>query len=378
MSGVPYTRCSPKLLPALALVCTAMLAAGAGAGGHLATGQTRTYYIAADPVAWNYVPSGRNLITGRPFAPGENVFVRRAPDRIGHVYLKALYRRYTDAGFTRLKPRGPQWRHLGMLGPVIQAEVGNTVRVVFKNNLPFPASIHAHGVRYAKGAEGTPYADGTSGRAKADDAVPPGRKHVYVWKVPERAGPGPMDGSSVLWMYHSHVDEVVDTNSGLVGPIIVTRRGMARPDGSPRDVDREVVTYFSVVAETLKRNLPQNLRRYVGRPPRVDRDDEEFHESNLMHSINGYVYGNLPGLALRKGEHVRWYVMDLGTEVDLHTPHWHGNTVTVNGMRTDMAQLLPGMMLVADMRPDAPGRWLLHCHVNDHIRAGMLALYTVR
>jgi hephaestin len=36
------------------------------------------------------------------------------------------------------------------------------------------------------------------------------------------------------------------------------------------------------------------------------------------------------------------------------------------------------MMLAADMGPDARGRWLLHCHVNDHIRAGMLALYTVR
>ena len=29
----------------------------------------------------------------------------------------------------------------------------------------------------------------------------------------------------------------------------------------------------------------------------VDPEDEEFHESNLMHSINGYVYGNGPGLA---------------------------------------------------------------------------------
>ena len=30
-------------------------------------------------------------------------------------------------------------------------------------------------------------------------------------------------------------------------------------------------------------------------------------------------------MTMRQGERVRWYVMGMGTEVDLHTPHWHGN-----------------------------------------------------
>jgi FtsP/CotA-like multicopper oxidase with cupredoxin domain len=47
------------------------------------------------------------------------------------------------------------------------------------------------------------------------------------------------------------------------------------------------------------------------------------------------------------------------------------------GMRMDMLELLPGSMKVFDMKPDAPGTWMYHCHVNDHITAGMLALYTV-
>ena len=29
------------------------------------------------------------------------------------------------------------------------------------------------------------------------------------------------------------------------------------------------------------------------------------------------------------------------------------------------------------MRPQYPGTWLLHCHVIDHIEAGMEAMYTV-
>jgi hephaestin len=97
-----------------------------------------------------------------------------------------------------------------------------------------------------------------------------------------------------------------------------------------------------------------------------------------MHSINGYVYGNLPGLVMKKGERVRWYLIGMGTEVDLHTPHWHGNTVTMAGMRTDMASLLPGSMMIADMVPDDVGTWLYHCHVTDHILAGMQAVFTVK
>jgi hephaestin len=46
-------------------------------------------------------------------------------------------------------------------------------------------------------------------------------------------------------------------------------------------------------------------------------------------------------------------------------------------MRSDMLDLLPGDMMVADMTPDDPGLWLYHCHVNDHILAGMMARYRV-
>jgi FtsP/CotA-like multicopper oxidase with cupredoxin domain len=58
-------------------------------------------------------------------------------------------------------------------------------------------------------------------------------------------------------------------------------------------------------------------------------------------------------------------------------PHWHGNVVTANQMRTDVGLLLPMGMLVADMVPDNPGQWFFHCHVSDHMRMGMQALYTV-
>ena len=338
-------------------------------------GKVRNYFIAADEVLWDYAPSDTNQVTGEPFTEDENVFVENGPNRIGDTYRKAVYHAYTDA---RFRNRAPSDANLGVLGPVIRAEVGDTIKVVFKNNTSIPASMHPHGVFYTKSSEGAPYSDGTNGADKADDAVAPGGTHTYTWEVPERAGPGPMDGSSVLWMYHSHSDEIADTNAGLVGPMVITRKGSAKPDGSPVDVDREVFSYFSVMNENESQFLDQNLAEIAGPPHSVDPDDEEdFEESNLMHAINGYVYGNGPTVTVRKGERVRWYLFSLGTEVDLHTPHWHGNTATVMGMRTDMAELLPGSMMIADMQPDDVGTWLYHCHVNDHIAAGMITKYRI-
>ena len=345
-------------------------------GGFQSDGVTRTYYISADKVVWDYAPQGTNEITGKPFDDVADTYVKSGPGRIGSRYVKCLYRGYTDATFGHRITRPADEKYLGLLGPVIRAEVGDTIKVVFRNTCPFPASVHPHGVFYAKSSEGAPYNDGTHGANKADDAVPTGGTHTYVWDVPPRAGPGPDDGSSVMWMYHSHTDEVSDTYAGLMGPMEITRRGMARPDGSPKDVDREVFALFSVMNENSSPFLDENVHRFA-QPPFPDPDDEDFEESNLMHSINGYVFGNQPMITMHRGEHVRWYVMSMGTEVDLHTPHWHGNTVTVNGMRMDVVSLLPATMVVADMVPDDVGTWLFHCHVNDHIRAGMLTRYTV-
>jgi FtsP/CotA-like multicopper oxidase with cupredoxin domain len=344
-------------------------------GGFRPTGHTRTYYISADEVVWDYAPDGRNDITGEPFDDVADVFVKPGPGRIGSAYRKCLYRGYTDRSFNHLRTRSARDAYLGLLGPVIHAEVGDVIRVVYRNTCSIPTSVHPHGVFYTKDSEGAPYADGTSGSDKADDTVPPGGRHVYTWKVPNRAGPGPHDGSSVMWMYHSHTDEVGDTYAGLMGPMVVTRRGMAKPDGSPVDVDREVFALYAVMNENSSPYLGDNEEEF-GEPP-YDDTDEGFEESNLMHSINGYVYGNMPVVTLHRGDHVRWYVMSMGTEVDLHTPHWHGNDVLVGGMRMDVVSLLPAGMVVADMVPDNPGTWLFHCHVNDHITAGMMARYRV-
>ena len=105
----------------------------AAAGG----GVTRTYYIAADEVVWDYAPSGANAAEGRPFNAFEKPWMEAGPNVAGRKAKKALYREYTDATFATLKPRPAEWEHLGFLGPLIRAEVGDTIKVVFRNNAKF-------------------------------------------------------------------------------------------------------------------------------------------------------------------------------------------------------------------------------------------------
>ncbi len=367
--------------------------------------RTRTYYIAADEVQWDYTPDGTNRITGEDFGLLENVFVGDPPDRIGHIYLKALLREYLDATFTAPKPRVGDEELLGIMGPVLRAEVGDTIRVVFKNNARYPFSLHPHGVLYDKASEGAAYNDGSAPTDRADDEVAPGGMVTYLWRVPERAGPGPHDPSTVLWMYHGHVDAPGDTNAGILGPIVVGRRGALASDGHAAEVAREFFTLWTIFDENRSPFLWDNVAQHVedqaavelqialtgtesaeGGPcgreasPALQRlclAEGSFTESNLKHSVNGFLYGNGPHPSMKAGEKVRWYVMAIGSEGDLHTPHWHGQTLLWSGMRTDMTELLPMSTRVLDMVPDAVGTWLLHCHVNDHIDAGMSMLYEV-
>jgi FtsP/CotA-like multicopper oxidase with cupredoxin domain len=375
-----------KTLVLLALVARPSLIAACGASAD-STGQTRTYYVAADEVIWDYAPGGVNRITGLPFGDAESLWVASGPHQVGKVFKKALYREYTDATFTNLKPRPKQWEHLGLLGPLLRAEVGDTIQVVFRNNLHIPASMHAHGVFYKKDSEGAVYHDGSSNGN--NQAVPPGATRTYTWPVTERAGPGPEDMGSVLWMYHSHVNEIADVNAGLVGPIIITARGMSKLDGTPKGVDREFVIAFATILESESPFIHENIQTYAADAKTVQliaspNGARGIRTGNpalpldplIKETINGFLYGNTPGLTMNVGDHVRWYLMAT-TNLELHAPHWHGNTVMIQHMRTDVATLLTMGMLTADMVPDNPGTWLFHCHVGGHLRAGMQALYTV-
>ncbi len=300
-------------------------------------GKTRHYYIAAEEGKWNFAPSKRNLMANAPIPL----------PYIETEYKKIRYIEYTDATFRQKKPQ-PEW--LGILGPIIRAEVGDTVQVLFFNRTTHPLTIHPHGLRYTKANEGAVYAGATEQTAAP---VNPGEKFTYTWTADESSGPGPGQPSSVLWPYHSHIDEPQEVNAGLIGPIIVTARGKARPDGSPRDVDQEFVALFMVF------------------------DQKNGQEAGMMHAINGYIFGTLPGLVVDKGSKVRWHLFAMGSERDVHTAHWHGKVAFEQGRHVDVVPLLPAQTATADMIADNPGTWMFHCHVADHMEGGMMAVFSV-
>ena len=167
----------------------------------------------------------------------------------------------------------------------------------------------------------------------------------------------------------------------VYGVIIVTARGKARPDGSPVDVDREFVTALIQVHEENSWYVEQNLPSTLGEdgPIPSPRIPQMFYPYFVTFSVNGFARGTLPlqALTVRKGERVRWYVFGATNDFDFHTPHWHGNTVLINRMRTDVGFVSPMGMVVADMVPDNVGTWLYHCHVSFHLAAGMQARYAV-
>jgi manganese oxidase len=297
---------------------------------------TRRYYIAAEDVSWNYAPSGINLLNATPIMQ---------PWSLKLQWPKSRFIEYTDDTFTTRKLQ-PDW--LGILGPVIRAEVGDEVVVEFLNRGHVAHDLHPHGLRYNKDNEGSVYLPFGKG-----DRIAPGRRFTYHWFANAASGPGPGQPSSIVWWYHAHVDPGTEINAGLMGPIIVTAKGKAKRDGSAIDVDREFVAAFMIFDEM------------AGKP------------AGLFYAINGFIFGNLPGLYMKQGEKVRWHLLGMGNEIDLHTPHWHGETVVDGTRHTDVIELLPGSMKTVDMIADNPGTWMFHCHVRDHMEGGMVVVYTV-
>ena len=105
-------------------------------------------------------------------------------------------------------------------------------------------------------------------------------------------------------------------------------KGILKDSSSRRDVDREFFLLFATFDENRSWYLNDNINKYCSNPGPLDqlKNDAGFKESNQNYAINGYLYGNLPGLKMYSGEKVAWYLMGLGDLTDIHTVHFHGQT----------------------------------------------------
>ncbi|XP_066845980.1 ferroxidase HEPHL1 isoform X3 [Anser cygnoides] len=337
----------------------------------------RRYYIAAEEVLWNYGPDGYDKFTGQGLnATGSEsaIYFTQGTDRIGGQYWKVRYVEYTDATFSKRKIQPKNMKHLGILGPVIKAEVGDTVLVTFANKAKRSYSIMAHGVSFSKLSEGAPYLDGYM---KPGARVKAGETFTYKWRVPENGGPSENDPPCLTYLYYSATDAVKDTNSGLVGPLLVCRKNVLNEDGTQKGIDREFYLLFSIFDENDSWYLSKNIEAFTGDPSKVDENDEDFKESNKMHAVNGYLFGNLPGLAMCKDDKVSWHLIGLGSHYDMHGVQFQGNTIDLRGTTRDGLALFPHLSGTALMQPDRVGTFKVVCRTFDHFVGGMKHLYEV-
>lgn len=158
----------------------------------------------------------------------------------------------------------------------------------------------------------------------------------------------------------------------------------------------------------------------------LTRTAEGFHESNLMHSINGRVYCNLGGLSGLRGDVVRFLLLGMGSQVrplgsggapgtdrprppvctaerqvaggskrapslaiphappgppvpqmDLHSVQFAGQALAGDFGLGSSVELVPAVARAVDVRLGAAGTSGVFCAVHDHYTAGMRAALTV-
>ena len=301
---------------ALSLVTIAGVAAFAAAPA--ASAQTREYWVAAVPVTWNMIPNQFDDITGTRFDPVQTVMPT------------VVYRRFTAHWGSPLANTPESGNQNLIPGPLLRARVGDRILVHFKNldfALRHPHSMHFHGVRYKPSSDGA-YVPGVSGR---DGDVMPGQSWTYrLTALPTSVG---------VWPYHDHSPSMHDSiMGGMYGMLSIIGRHEARPD-------REFVVVFTEMGD--------------------------------CQTIDGRAFvGNTPVFHSKVGDDVQWDVLAMGSEH--HSFHVHGHRwLTSGGVPRDTETVGPAESFRVRWREEDPGTWLYHCHVEEHMAAGMIGTYRV-
>ncbi|XP_015266787.1 PREDICTED: coagulation factor V [Gekko japonicus] len=320
-------------------------------------GYKRIYYIAAVEDVWDYAAFRKSAVKSGSAST---------------VYKKVVFRGYQDSTFRTPVVRREYEDHLGILGPIIRAEVDDVILVHFKNLASRAYSLHAHGLSYEKSSEGRSYDDQSPEWFKNDDAIQPNGTYTYVWHATKRSGPTQDGKVCRSWAYYSAVNPGKDIHSGLIGPILICQKGMLDKYNKPIDM-REFVLLFMVFDEKKSWYFNKQAKKTC-----ADRtaDAERCH---TYPAINGIQY-QLPGLRMYQDEMVHWHLLNTGGPKDIHVVHFHGQTFTEQGMedhQLGVYPLLPGSFRTVQMKPSKAGVWLLDTEVGEYQQAGMQTAFLV-
>jgi FtsP/CotA-like multicopper oxidase with cupredoxin domain len=274
-------------------------------------------------------------------------------------------------------------------GPEIRVREGERVRIVLKNSLDEPTTIHWHGVEVPNSMDGVP--DITQ------KPVQPGETFVYEFEA-RPAG--------TRW-YHTHVHEHRQMDLGLAAPLIIEPT-----EPEPMPYDRELMLVLDDWATGSGEALPTTsngtaggrggmggmmggMMRGGGRMGgrgmggmmggMMGRGNAAHEPAYDTMTINGKAFPATEPLGVRKGERVRLRVINASNEHThvirvaghrLHVTHTDGNPLE-SPVSVDAIPVAPSERYDVILIADHPGAWLLHCTQPGHAAAGeqMLVVY---
>ncbi len=269
-------------------------------------------------------------------------------------------------------------------GPPIRAREGERLRVVLKNSLGEPTTIHWHGVDVPNPM------DGVAGVTQK--AVQPGETFTYEFEA-RPAG--------TRW-YHTHADEHRQMDLGLAAPLIIEPA-----DDAPMAYDREVTLVLDDWATGTGTPVPDTdagiaggsgsmggmmgggmggmMRGMMGgrgMGGMMRGADEPAYD--LM-TINGKAYPATEPLRVKRGERVRLRILNASSEhthvVRLAGHRWHLTHTDGNPLRAavevDAIPIAPAERYDVLLVADRPGAWWLQCTQPGHAAAGerMVVVY---
>ncbi|XP_019337450.1 coagulation factor VIII [Alligator mississippiensis] len=328
---------------------------------------TWTHYIAAEEVDWDYAPRKSTYLDRN----NTNKYLEAGPQRIGSKYKKVIYVEYEDGTFKKHKVANQH--DTGILGPVLKGEVGDQFTIVFRNLASRPYNIYPHGLTRVSSFH--PLKSSQKKDVK-DISIPPGESFTYSWKVTMEDGPASSDPLCLTRFYYSSINPERDIASGLIGPLLICFKKTMDQRGNQMLSDEANFVLFSVIDENRSWYLAENIQHFCTDAAHVNTQDPEFYASNVMHTINGYVFDNLH-LSLCLNQVVYWYVLSVGAQTDFLSVFFSGNTFSRNMVHEDTLTLFPfsGETIIMDL--EKKGVWMLGCLNPEFRDRGMKAKFTV-
>jgi FtsP/CotA-like multicopper oxidase with cupredoxin domain len=228
------------------------------------------------------------------------------------------------------------WGYNGSVpGPTIEVIQGDRVRMIMKNELPEPTSIHWHGLEVPNEMDG---AGGVT-----QPPTPPRSSFIYEFTV-HQVG---------TFMYHTGFNMMKQDGMGLGGFFVI------HPQKPKHKIDRD----FAIMLQAFAL-LPGN-----DRPNLVTMDFNWF-------TFNGKVAPDIEVMTVKRGDRVRIRFANL--TMSSHPIHLHGHTWKVVGTEGgpipksaqwpgNTVNVPPGTTRDVEFIASNPGVWRLHCHKLHHV-----------